>query len=109
MFHADAQSLTRPFVGSSQRMVQLNEAISKLDGARWPVLILGETGTGKEVVARQIHHRGTRGPFVVVDCSAIPPTLMESELFGCAKGAYTGATGPRVGLIEAANGGTAFF
>ena len=110
MFQAEPrQQQQRPLVGSSPRMAQLKEAIAKMDGARWPVLILGETGTGKEVVARQIHQRGTRGPFIVVDCSAIPPTLMESELFGCVKGAYTGASGPRIGLIEAANGGTAFF
>lgn len=75
---------------------------------RWPVLILGETGTGKEVVARSIHMQNPVGPFVTIDCSALVGTLMESELFGYTKGAFTGAVSNKMGLIEAANGGTAF-
>ncbi|MBC7924841.1 MAG: sigma-54-dependent Fis family transcriptional regulator [Bryobacteraceae bacterium] len=103
-------SRERSLIGNSARMAQLSQAIAKLDGQRWPVLILGETGTGKEVVARQIHGRSpSSGPFIVIDCSAIPASLMESELFGSARGAYTGSVGARTGLIEAAHGGTAFF
>lgn len=100
---------TRTLIGNSPAMRRLSDSLEKLDGQRWPVLILGETGTGKEVVARQVHERGTAGPFVVVDCSAIPPSLMESELFGSMRGAFTGAAASRTGLIEAAHNGTAFF
>lgn len=77
--------------------------------SRFPALILGETGTGKEVVARAIHNGEARRPFVVVDCSALVGPLMESELFGYAKGAFTGAHVQKLGLLDAANGGTAFF
>jgi DNA-binding NtrC family response regulator len=73
------------------------------------VLILGETGTGKELVARAVHAGGPGGPFVPIDCSALVGPLMESELFGHTRGAFTGAVGPKAGLIEGANGGTAFF
>jgi transcriptional regulator with PAS, ATPase and Fis domain len=83
--------------------------IEKMGSSRWPVLVLGETGTGKEVVARTIHHKNPQGPFVTIDCSALVGTIMESELFGHVKGAFTGAVGQKIGLIEAANGGTAFF
>jgi len=77
--------------------------------SRYPVLILGETGTGKEVAARAIHRMEGHGPFVVVDCSSLVGPLMESELFGYAKGAFTGAHNQKLGLLDAANGGTAFF
>jgi DNA-binding NtrC family response regulator len=83
--------------------------IEKLGRCRWPALLLGETGTGKEVVARQIHHISPNGPFVTIDCSSMVGPLMESELFGHVKGAFTGAATTKIGLIEAANGGTAFF
>ncbi len=83
--------------------------VEKLGRCRWPALLLGETGTGKEVVARDIHTRGGTGPFVTIDCSSMVGPLMESELFGHVKGAFTGAAAAKVGLIEAANGGTAFF
>jgi transcriptional regulator with PAS, ATPase and Fis domain len=83
--------------------------VHKLGNSRWPVLVLGETGTGKEVVSRTIHSHNPVGPFVTIDCSAMVGTIIESELFGHAKGAFTGAVGAKVGLIEAANGGTAFF
>ena len=73
------------------------------------MLILGETGTGKEVVARAIHKLEGQGHFVVVDCSSLVGPLMESELFGYAKGAFTGAHNQKLGLLDAANGGTAFF
>jgi transcriptional regulator with PAS, ATPase and Fis domain len=83
--------------------------VEKLGRCRWPVLLLGETGTGKEVVARSIHGVDPVGPFVTIDCSSLVGPLMESELFGHVKGAFTGAIGQKTGLIEAANGGTAFF
>jgi len=70
---------------------------------------LGETGTGKEVVAREIHGRSLDGPFVIIDCSSMVGPLMESELFGHVKGAFTGAAAAKLGLIESAHGGTAFF
>jgi DNA-binding NtrC family response regulator len=72
-------------------------------------LLLGETGTGKEVVARTIHRQGPGGPFVPIDCAALVGPLIESELFGHVKGSFTGAAGNKPGLIEMANGGTAFF
>src|SRR6202789_1790467 len=96
-------------VGQSPRARQVIKMIEKLGKCRWPALLLGETGTGKEVVARQIHHAGAQGPFVTIDCSSMVGPLMESELFGHVKGAFTGAATTKVGLIEAANGGTAFF
>jgi DNA-binding NtrC family response regulator len=99
----------RPFIGKSPQIRTVMERIGQMSDHRWPVLILGETGTGKELIARLIHQRGNNGPFVVVDCSAIPPALMESELFGHTKGAFTGALHARTGLIEMADGGTAFF
>lgn len=83
--------------------------VDKLGRCRWPVLLLGETGTGKEVAARSIHNVNPLGPFVPIDCSSLVGPLMESELFGHVKGAFTGAFGTKTGLIELANGGTAFF
>jgi transcriptional regulator with PAS, ATPase and Fis domain len=83
--------------------------VEKLGRCRWPVLLLGETGTGKEVVARSIHNVNPVGPFVTIDCSSMVGPLMESELFGHVKGAFTGAVGQKIGLIETADGGTAFF
>jgi transcriptional regulator with PAS, ATPase and Fis domain len=84
--------------------------ISRLKDTRTPVLISGESGTGKELVARAIHFRGAlaKSHFVAVDCGALVPTLMESELFGYEKGAFTGATKTKAGLFQAANGGTIF-
>lgn len=96
-------------VGDSVRTKQLMRLIDKLGTSRWPVLVLGETGTGKEVVARTIHQMNPDGPFVTIDCSSLVGTIMESELFGHVRGAFTGAITPKVGLIEAAHGGTAFF
>jgi transcriptional regulator with PAS, ATPase and Fis domain len=83
--------------------------VEKLGRCRWPALLLGETGTGKEVVSRLIHNISPQGPFVTIDCSSMVGPLMESELFGHVKGAFTGAAATKIGLIEAANGGTAFF
>jgi DNA-binding NtrC family response regulator len=96
-------------VGDSVRTRQLMRLIDKLGTSRWPVLVLGETGTGKEVVARTIHQMTPEGPFVTIDCSSLVGTIMESELFGHVRGAFTGAVAPKMGLIEAAHGGTAFF
>ena len=96
-------------VGESPRIRQIRRMIEKLGRNQSPVLLLGETGTGKEVVARAIHHVRPGGPFVPIDCSALVGTLMESELFGHAKGAFTGAVAHKPGLLEVADAGTAFF
>jgi len=96
-------------VGQSPRARQVLRMVEKLGRCRWPALLLGETGTGKEVVSRLIHQKNPSGPFVTIDCSSMVGPLMESELFGHVKGAFTGAAGTKMGLIEAANGGTAFF
>lgn len=105
---ASLQENLKVLIGQSPRMLQLQRLIDKLGHCRWPVLILGETGTGKEVVARSIHAVENSGPFVTVDCSAMVGPLMESELFGYVKGAFTGANNSKAGLIEMAHGGTAF-
>ncbi|MGQ9633275.1 MAG: sigma-54 interaction domain-containing protein [Bryobacteraceae bacterium] len=96
-------------VGRSPRIRQVQQLIQKAGKTQAPVLILGETGTGKEVAARLIHSVRNRGPFVPIDCSALAGPLLESELFGHARGAFTGAVASKRGLVEAASGGTAFF
>jgi transcriptional regulator with PAS, ATPase and Fis domain len=96
-------------VGNSPAMRDVHKRIARMAKSRFPVLVLGETGTGKEVVARAIHNLEGRGPFVVVDCSSLVAPLMESEIFGYAKGAFTGAHNQKLGLLDAAHGGTAFF
>lgn len=95
-------------LGSSPAMQTVFESIRKVAGRDAAVLILGESGTGKEMVARGIHRRSTRskGPFVAINCAAIPETLIESELFGHERGAFTGAHAQRIGRIEMAEGGT---
>jgi len=97
-------------VGSSQSMVELRNKVTALASIPRPVLIRGERGTGKELVAAQIHYLGTRAakPFVVVNCAAIHGELLESELFGHEKGAFTGAESRRIGRFEMADGGTLF-
>ncbi len=90
-------------------MRQTHRLILRMAKSKFPVLILGETGTGKEVAARAIHQLESRGPFVVVDCSSLVGPLIESELFGYTKGAFTGAHNQKLGLLDAAHGGTAFF
>ena len=95
-------------VGQSPKLRHVLRTATKLGRGNWPVLVLGETGTGKELVARTVHGSGQRGPFVTIDCSSMVGPLMESELFGHVKGAFTGAYANKIGLIEQANGGTAF-
>lgn len=97
-------------IGTSAHIQDVMRMISRLKDTRTPVLISGESGTGKELVARAIHFRGSMAqtPFVAVDCGSLVPTLMESELFGYEKGAFTGATKSKAGLFQAANGGTIF-
>jgi DNA-binding NtrC family response regulator len=108
------QLRTRPgfggLIGVSERMQRVYKMIEKVSQHEYPVLILGESGTGKELVARSIHFSGARKhrPFTPVDCSALVPTLIESELFGYVKGAFTGAMQAKQGLLEAAQGGTLF-
>jgi DNA-binding NtrC family response regulator len=96
--------------GESGAMIKLKEMIAQVGPTDTTILIQGETGTGKELVARAIHHHSPRrrNPFVPVDCGAISQTVMESELFGHAKGAFTGAHAATLGLIRSANGGTLF-
>ncbi len=97
-------------LGTSSRMQTIFDTIRKVATTDAPVLLLGESGTGKEIVAQAIHQRSVRkdGPFVAINCSAIPETLLESELFGHEKGAFTGAHVQRKGRIENSNGGTLF-
>ncbi len=97
-------------IGASANIQDVLRMISRLKDTRTPVLITGESGTGKELAARAIHFRGAMAqtPFVAVDCGSLVPTLMESELFGYEKGAFTGAMKSKTGLFQAANGGTIF-
>ncbi|MEB2343669.1 MAG: sigma-54 dependent transcriptional regulator [Deltaproteobacteria bacterium] len=100
----------RPLVGNSARMHQLYEMIGRVAATKTNVLIVGESGTGKELVARAIHTESDRAekPFVALNCAAIPENLLESELFGHVKGAFTGAVGNKSGLFELADQGTLF-
>jgi DNA-binding NtrC family response regulator len=95
-------------VGSSPAMARLRDAIARLGPSDAPVFVAGETGTGKEVVARSLHFASRRaaGPFVAINCGAFGESLLEAELFGAERGAYTGAAQAREGLFEAADGGT---
>jgi two-component system NtrC family response regulator len=97
-------------LGTSPQIQGVFAFIRKVATTAAPVLLLGESGTGKEMAALAIHRRGARkdGPFVPINCNAIPENLLESELFGHEKGAFTGATMQRKGLVEAATGGTLF-
>lgn len=97
-------------IGISSRMRTIHELICRAADRTFPVLLLGDTGTGKELVARCIHNSGPwrRGRFIAVDCSSLAPSLIESELFGHVRGAFTGADANRKGLVEAANEGTLF-
>jgi two-component system response regulator PilR (NtrC family) len=96
--------------GDSQAMQSLRQTVAKVSRSQAPVHITGESGTGKELVAREIHNRGSRkdGPFIAVNCGAIPTELMESEFFGHKKGSFTGANQDKTGLFQAASGGSLF-
>jgi formate hydrogenlyase transcriptional activator len=106
----DRDSMFEDIVGSSEALRKVLRQISKLASSDSTVLILGETGTGKELIARSIHKRSNRADraFIGVNCAAIPQSLIASELFGHEKGAFTGATQRRLGRFESANGGTIF-
>ena len=97
-------------VGRSPAMLQVFKTIGRVASTQEPVLILGKSGTGKELVSSAIHRNSDRAgqPFIRVNCAALSPTLLESELFGHEKGAFTGAVAPRVGRFEQASGGTLF-
>ncbi len=97
-------------VGQSPAMRRVYEVVDQVAGTDATVLLQGESGTGKELIARAIHHRSGRRdqPFVAINCGALPETLLESELFGYEKGAFTGATAPKQGRVELAHGGTLF-
>jgi two-component system response regulator AtoC len=96
--------------GSSPTMLAVQQRLMKVAGANIPILITGESGTGKEIITRMIHQLSPwgNGPFVKVNCPAIPGTLIESELFGYERGAFTGAFGTKAGRMEMANRGTLF-
>jgi len=98
-------------VGSSPAITRVHEVLAVVARTEIPVLVLGESGTGKELVARAIHYTGPRAarPFITVNCGAIPETLMEDELFGHVRGAYTGAHSDKMGVFEEADGGSLFF
>jgi two-component system, NtrC family, response regulator PilR len=107
---ANLQQASGKLLGDAPRMQLLRSTIAKVARSQAPVYISGESGVGKELVARSIHEQGGRsgGPFIPVNCGAIPTELMESELFGHKKGSFTGATSDKEGLFQAANGGTLF-
>ena len=104
------EELSAPIIGADRGLRSVMERVGLVTRSDVPVLILGETGSGKEVIARAIHDRSprARGPFLRVNCGAIPPELIDSELFGHEKGSFTGATATRRGWFERANEGTLF-
>lgn len=104
----DTKKPTTEFIFADEKMLKIREVIHQIAAANVPILISGESGTGKEIVARMIHACSERKqePFVAVNCAALPPTLLESELFGFEKGAFTGANQQHQGKFEQANGGT---
>src|SRR5687768_12874131 len=97
-------------IGASQSMRRVFELVEQVAASNVDVLVRGDTGTGKELIARAIHRRSQRasGPFVPIDCGAIPDNLLESELFGHERGSFTGADSRQIGLLEFAHGGTVF-
>jgi DNA-binding NtrC family response regulator len=106
---ASSQLVAPNLVGKSAATTAVRRLIDKVSRNRLPVLLLGESGTGKEVVARAIYNANPHGEFVPIDCGSLVGTLMESELFGHVKGAFSGAVENKKGLVELADGGTAFF
>jgi two-component system, NtrC family, response regulator HydG len=108
--HIRGTSTVDTLVGESEPMLRVKDLIVRAAAAAGTVLVTGETGTGKELVARALHAGSARAsrPFVALNCAALTDSLLENELFGHARGAFTGAAGPRAGLIEHANGGTLF-
>ena len=104
------KSTERPFIAEAPATKQVFETVARVADSRATVLITGESGAGKEVVARALHTMSSRAsaPFVAVSCAALPESLLESELFGYEKGAFTGANGSKIGRFEAADGGTLF-
>jgi formate hydrogenlyase transcriptional activator len=106
----DRDSMFEDIVGSSETLRKVLRQVDKVAASDSTVLVLGETGTGKELIARAIHKRSRRAEraFIGVNCAAIPPSLIASELFGHEKGTFTGATQRRMGRFESANGGTIF-
>src|SRR6202011_2510545 len=107
---SETETSLHGIIGNSPSIQNVLRLISRLKDTRTPVLISGESGTGKELVARALHFRGAMAnlPFVAVDCGSLVPTLIESELFGYEKGAFTGAIRSKEGLFQSANGGTIF-
>jgi transcriptional regulator with PAS, ATPase and Fis domain len=108
--HESSEPKVGGMIGESLKMQHVYHLIEKMSEHDCPVLILGESGTGKELVARATHYSGSRNgkPFIPVDCSTLVPTLIEAELFGYSRGAFTGATQSKTGLMEVANDGTLF-
>ena len=106
----DTETGLHGIVGATPKIQEVLRLIARMKDTRTPVLVVGESGTGKELVARAIHFRGAfaKRPFVAVDCGSLVPTLIESELFGYEKGAFTGATRSKTGLFQSADGGTIF-
>ena len=100
----------RAFIGESEAVKKVKQTISKIAASEATILILGESGTGKELAAKSIHAASLRNPhpFVAINCGAIPENLMESELFGHEKGAFTGAVERKIGKFQLANNGTLF-
>jgi sigma-54 dependent transcriptional regulator, flagellar regulatory protein len=106
---ADEKGLSSLIVGNSASMVELKKLVAIVAPSLAPVILTGETGVGKDIVAQDIHRQSKRsGPFVAINCAAIPAELLESELFGYEKGAFTGADRARAGRFEMSNGGTLF-
>ena len=102
------QPIHSDFIFADEKMLKIKEVVKQIANANVPVLITGESGTGKEIIARMIHRSSERksSPFVAVNCAALPPSLLESELFGFEKGAFTGANQQHQGKFEQANEGT---
>jgi DNA-binding NtrC family response regulator len=108
--HEQPMRAVGPMIGQCEAMLQLDRGVDKCARNEAPVFVAGESGTGKELTARAIHDRSARAkePFVAINCAAIPPSLLQSELFGHERGAFTGALQRKIGRIEAAAGGTLF-